>query len=398
MSSGLAPARVRSWRNAVLVAFALSGFAFGSWVSRIPGVRDLLGASTQEMGLLVLGVAVGSVGGLLLAGRLVQRLGTTAVITGAYALFAVGLAGAGVTAAATTAFAPVFACLVVLGLGYSSTDVAMNVTGADNERAVGRTVLPLFHAVASLGTVVGAGAGALTVLLGVPLAVHLVGAGAVVAVVDAVVLRTLHDSGRTGGGGRGGAAGRARPASAWRERRVLLLGVVALGMALAEGSANDWLALAMVDGRGTSNAGGTALFVVFVAAMTLSRLGGGPLVDRFGRVPVLRVAAGTAVVGLALVVFVPSLVVAGVGVVLWGLGAGLGFPLAMSAAADDPARAAANVGVVATLGYGAFLVGPLLIGYLGGRVGLLDALVLVLVLLVVSGAVSPAARERHGVP
>jgi cyanate permease len=109
-------------------------------------------------------------------------------------------------------------------------------------------------------------------------------------------------------------------------------------------------------------------------------------------VPVLRASAGLAVAGLLLVIVVPSVPVAIVGVVLWGLGAALGFPVGMSAAADDPRTATASVAAVATIGYIAFLIGPPLIGLLGEQFGLLRALLIVLALIVVAGLCSPAAR------
>jgi fucose permease len=167
-------------------------------------------------------------------------------------------------------------------------------------------------------------------------------------------------------------------------------------MAFAEGSANDWLTLAMVDGHGLDNAGGALMFGVFVTAMTAGRLGGVFLLDRFGRVPVLRGSALLAIVGLVIVIFGESLPLIVVGIVLWGLGSSLGFPVGMSAAADDPRTAAARVSAVATIGYVAFLVGPPLIGVLGEHVGILRALLVVLVLVVAAGLASGAAREKHG--
>jgi MFS family permease len=100
-----------------------------------------------------------------------------------------------------------------------------------------------------------------------------------------------------------------------------------------------------------------------------------------------------ALVGLALVVFGGSLAVAMAGAALWGLGVSLGFPVGMSAAGDDPRRAAGRVSVVATIGYVAFLAGPPLIGFLGQEAGTLRALTvtggLVVLGLLVSGAVHP---------
>jgi len=108
---------------------------------------------------------------------------------------------------------------------------------------------------------------------------------------------------------------------------------------------------------------------------------------------VLRVTAVAAIVGLLLVVYGghPALVV--LGILVWGLGASLGFPVGMSAAADDPLRAARRVSVVSTIGYAAFLAGPPFLGFVGDRVGTLEALVVVAVLLVPSALVIGAARE-----
>jgi fucose permease len=171
-----------------------------------------------------------------------------------------------------------------------------------------------------------------------------------------------------------------------------MIGVLVLGFALAEGSANDWLSLAMVDGHGVSQAAGAAIFGVFVAAMTIGRAGGMLVLDRFGRVPALRASAVLAVTGLLIVIFVPSTAMSASGVVLWGFGTALGFPVGMSAAADDPRTATASVSAVATIGYFAFLVGPPGIGFLGQHFGLLNALLAVLVLITAAGAASSAAR------
>ena len=130
--------------------------------------------------------------------------------------------------------------------------------------------------------------------------------------------------------------------------------------------------------------------------MTAGRLVGPVLLDRFGRVAVLwatmlrgrgRRAAGRVRrdrgAGRA------------VGIALWGFGASLGFPVGMSAAADDPVHAAARVSVVSTIGYTAFLAGPPLLGFVGDQVGTLDALLVVAVLLIPAALVVPAAREQR---
>jgi len=285
----------------------------------------------------------------------------------------------------------------VFGMGNSVCDVSMNVDGAANERALGRTVMPIYHAMFSVGTIVGAAAGALAEHLGVPVAVHLSAVAVLMIGAVLVAVRFLRPdpalaAGDTGRGTEPKGNWRSRLA-VWRDRRTLLIGLIVLGMAFAEGSANDWLSLSMVDGYGTTNAGGAVMFGVFVTAMTVGRVLGGRVLDRFGRVLVLRGTAVLAVAGLLLVILGPSLAVAVVGVTLWGLGASLGFPVGMSAAADDPRTATASVAAVATIGYFAFLIGPPLIGLIGGRVGLLNAFWVVVVLTVVDGLCATAARE-----
>ncbi|HYI57664.1 MAG TPA: MFS transporter [Microlunatus sp.] len=405
---------LRRWRNAVFVIFWLTGFLFASWATRVPNVRDILDASTSQMGVLIFGLAAGSVLGLFASSHVIARLGATTAILLCLSLASLGLVLVGLVSTFVPGLLILFVALMTLGVGYSITDVAMNLSGAANERQIGRTLMPIFHAMFSVGTMVGAGFGALLEHFRVPIGVHLVGVGLAAIVTTRIAVRFLQPAEHPGEeqpadqpAGRPGVDDlMADPISdtpslegwrgrlaVWRDPRILLIGLIVLGMAFAEGSANDWLSLSMVDGYGLTNAGGAAMFGVFVTAMTLGRLFGGKVLDRFGRVPVLRGTAVLAVVGLALVILGPNIAVAAVGVVLWGLGASLGFPVGMSAAADDPKTATASVAAVATIGYFAFLIGPPLIGILGEQVGLLNAFWVVGVLAVIAGLCAPAARE-----
>jgi fucose permease len=393
--AGLTRAQVVRWRNGIFAIFAVCGFGIASWMARMPAVKESLDISTADVGVLIFGLAVGSIAGLLASSHLIERFGARPVMAVCLVAGPLGLAIAGVGVSLGPQFWLVFAGLVVFGCGLAICDVAMNLSGAVNERVAGRTMMPIFHAFFSIGTMAGAGIGAIAEYAGVPIAVQAALVSVVLVVVGLIGVRS------TGServlepeptGEQRGTTWRQRLAI-WRDPRTLLIGVIVLGMAFAEGSANDWLALTMVDGHGTDKPTGALVFGVFVTAMTVGRFGGVRLLDRFGRVPVLRASAALAVIGLSIVIFVPSLWVAVIGVVLWGLGAALGFPTGMSAAADDPKTAAARVSAVATIGYLAFLVGPPVIGFLGEQVGLLHALIVVLVLIVAAGVVSHAARE-----
>jgi MFS family permease len=383
-------------RNGVAVVFAVNGFAFATWVSRIPESRDALGLTPGGLGTLLLALSVGALVALPTAGGWVSRLGAARVVSAASVVDALGLAVAGLGADVVRDPWVTGAGLLLLGYGSGTWDVAMNVEGAAVEDRLERTIMPRFHAAFSLGTVAGAAAGAGAAGLEVPVAWHLGVAATVVVAPTLAAVRAFLPAGQEGR--------TAKPASqkawgAWRERRTLLIGVMVLAMALTEGVANDWLAVALVDGYDVPPWVGAGGFALFVAAMTAGRVAGSGLLDRFGRLPVLWTSMAVAGVGVLLVVLGRAPLLAGLGIVLWGLGASLGFPVGMSAAADDPAHAPARVSVVSTIGYTAFLAGPPVLGYLGDEVGVLNALLLVPVLLVPSALAVPSARpERPSTP
>lgn len=383
----------KAWRNAVFVVFTLNGLGAAAWISRMPGIRDHLDISVAEVGLLIFCVSVGSIAGLLLSAHLMHWLGGRRTILIFLAGCGVALVVVGVGSSVLTSFVVTGAGFVLYGFFSGICDVAMNVEGSGAERATGRNIMPWYHASWSFGTVAGAGAGALAAGAGVDPGIHL-GVMAVILVVGAiVVVRWIPDEDPAIESGEVAKPTFRERMSIWLDPRTLLIGLIVLGMAFTEGSANDWVAIGFIDDRGLDNGQGALVFGVFTVSMTVGRLAGVPLLDRFGRVAVLRGASLAAVVGLAIVILVPVVPIGIAGVVLWGLGASLGFPVGMSAAGDDPARAAARVSAVATIGYFAFLVGPPLIGFVGEHIGVLNALWIVLALIVVATLAVPAARE-----
>ncbi len=261
----------------------------------------------------------------------------------------------------------------------------MNIEGAAVERDLGRAVLPRFHAGWSLGSVAGAGLAVLLTGLLVPLVWHLC--------LTVVAVLLVLPATRSFLPAEPEPEHASTPVSAWREPRTLVIGLMVLAFALTEGAANDWLTIAIIDGYDTPRWVGVLGFTGFVVAMTTGRMLGTVLLDRLGRVVVLRATALLALAGLLLLVLGPHPVLVGLGVVLWGLGASLGFPVGMSVAADEPERAAARVSVVATIGYAAFLAGPPVLGFVGDRVGTLQSLLVVAVVLVPTTLLVSVARK-----
>lgn len=376
-------------RTGVFIVFAASGVAFSSLASRLPDVKRILDLSPGELGTLLLATACGSVLGLPASGRIIRAIGTRRTVQFGVAAAAVGLAVAGLGVDLFHNGVVLWLAMFVAGLGIGVWDVSMNHEGAEVERGLRRAIMPWFHAAFSGATVVSALVGSLLTALQVPVWLHLWGTVAIVVTAAWLgVARFLPIE---------EVAPADRPAPgriAWLEPKTLLIGLVVLAAAFTEGTANDWIAVAFVEGHDLPAWVGVLAFATFLGFMTLGRILGTAALDRFGRVPVLRVLFGTAIVGSLLVVFGgPAL--AFVGAALWGVGASLGFPVGMSAAADDPARAAARLSVVSTIGYLAFLGGPPLLGFLGDRTGVLYALLAVAAFLVPALLAVPAVREQR---
>ncbi|MFH8793596.1 MFS transporter [Streptomyces sp. NPDC017941] len=396
---------MRRHRTALRLCFAIPGLALATWVTRTPDVRDRLGASTAEMGLVLFGMSIGSMLGILVAAALVTRFSTRPVIVAGMCLV---LASVGTTALGTAvSSAPSVAFgLLLLGAGVGLSEVASNVDGAGVERELGRPVLPALHGCYSLGTVVGAGLGVAGAAVGFPVPWHLAFVLLLVVGLFAVAAAGL----RPGTGrpedtapGPGGEAPAGDTTTAGRERRLyldprlLLIGGVVFGVTLAEGAATDWLPLLMVDGHDMPSGLGSSVYAGFAAAMAAGRFAGGPVVARVGRPAALGGGALLTAVGIALVSFVDSPAAAGCAVLLWGLGTSLGFPLALSAAGESGRDTTGRVALTSRIGYVALLAGPPALGFVGEHHGLRTAMVPVLLLVLVAAALSPAtaSRPRH---
>jgi predicted MFS family arabinose efflux permease len=385
---------VNDARRAVYVVFIGAGFGFSSWASEIPRVRAHLHISPAQLGLLLLAASAGSVTALPMTGLVVQRLGEARTVAFAALLMATGLATIAIGYRYDIAIIAVG--LFGFGVALGSWDVAMNVQGAAVEREMRRSVMSKFHAGYSIGTVAGAGIGVLVIAAGVPVTAHLLGAAVLLALVVPISTRQFLASGPQPSATTDDVAASSRQWAVWKEPRTLLIGLFVLCLAFTEGTGNDWLSSALIDGYHEPAAIGTLTLSVFLAAMTTGRWFGPQLLDRYGRVLTLRYSAAMAAAGLVLVVFGSVLAVAMVGAVLWGFGAALGFPTGMSAAADDPSWAASRVSVVASIGYLAFLGGPPIIGLVGDHVGVLRALLVGAGLLVVGVLIAGATAPETG--
>ncbi|HDR4560267.1 MFS transporter [Bacillus cereus] len=378
-------------RNALFLLFALPGVAFATWISRTAAVRDILGVSNAEMGWILFGLSVGSIIGLLSASRFIDCRGARDVVIGSMFFMIIGLLCLGIAIYFVSSIGA-FSSLLVFGVGYGLAEVALNVEGSSIEQKLGTTLLPKFHGFFSVGTLVGALSGSVAASLHIPIMYQFFVVSTVSLLLVCMLYRFLPHG--TGKKEESRNEKRAKRTSLRMEKKVLLIGLFVLGMAFAEGSANDWLPIIMVDGHEQSVVTGSIMYTIFVSAMTLARMCSSYFLDWFGRVTVVRATIMMAIIGISIVIFGSNSYVLSVGVVLWGIGAALGFPIGLSAAGDDSENATSNVATVSIIGFTAFLAGPPFLGILGEAFGIRNALLAVLLFVILSGIISSVTREN----
>jgi MFS family permease len=387
---------LRQWRNAVVVLFALGGITVSAWGPRLPSIRADLHLGDGVIGLVLAGVTVGSIAGLAASSALLSWLGARRVIASVVILASIGLATVGIAAGAFGSVVFTVVGFVFVGFGIGCLDVMINVQGSAVERESRKTLMPLMHAGWSVGAVVGSGIGAAAAALDVAFEWQFVGEAVVLAIAALVAVRFLpaivvQDASLV----RAPVGVRIRGwLRGWTDWRLLLIGVVMLGVELGEGTANSWLTLAVRDDHHQTDAVAALFFTAFAIGESGARILGGPLVDRVGRVNAVRFTTAIGVIGLVLFIVGAPAWITLIGVLLWSVGVSMGFPLGMSAAADSGPNPAARVSVVASIGYLANLGGPPVIGFLAESVGLLNAFWLVAVLLAVGFAVAGVLRPR----
>lgn len=387
-------ARIARARRGVLALFWIMGFLMASMVSRYPRITELLEIGAGGLARLLLFGALGALCALLITGWMVARLGTRAVLwwSSFGVLGALSLMGWATALHSTAMFA---AASFLVSVTFAFTNVPMNAEAAEVERAMQRAVLPQFHAAWSIGMAIGLGVGAAASHVGVEPVWHLLVAAALltalrIAVIPSAVLdgAARPDDAPPGLGGPFAAARKE-----YRERRVVLIGLIVFSASAVEMAAAQWASLAIVEAFDQTEAMGDLLYWVFVVAMVSVRWAGSAIIARLGRVVSLRVSAVLVVVGVLIFAFTPVVALVPVAMILWGVGAALGMPVSFSAASDDPRRPAARVAAVSSFATIAGLLMPQLIGHLGDVIELRKALLTVCLGAVVSFALARAVRS-----
>ncbi|URQ59725.1 MFS transporter [Pantoea alhagi] len=362
---------------ATRIIFLIAGIGVSTWAPLVPFAKSRLDVSDAALGGLLLFLGLGSLIAMPLTGSLVGKQGCKRVIVCSSLIVILMLPFmATLSSPVTLALA-----LMLFGAAIGTLDVAMNIQAVEVEKAAERTMMSGFHGFYSIGGIAGAGLVSALLWLGLsPLQ-------AVLAMLLLLLLLLLASQ-------RGMLTERMHqqdtPLFVVPRGWVLFLGVLCFILFLTEGAVLDWSALLLTQERKMPAAQAGLGYAVFSIAMSIGRLTGDRIVNRFSNRLVLAGGCLCAALGVLLLISVDNVTIALLSFLLIGFGAANTVPILFSAAGRQtvmPVNMA--VSAMTTIGYAGILAGPALIGFVAHGFGLVTAFAAIVVLLV---AVAASAR------
>jgi MFS family permease len=379
---------LRTARAAVLAVFFTNGVVIGTWVVRIPAIKDRLGLSEGLLGVVLLGAAVGALVAMPVVGALVSRFGSRRVV----GVSALALAVVLPTPGLAPSLPLLVLAVVLLGAANGGLDVAMNAQAVAVEQGYGRPIMSSFHAAWSFGGLGGAALGGLLASWGIGPLPHF-SAVAVLATIAFVaaygaLLPSAADASEEG-----------TPAFARPTRALLGLGIISFCVLLGEGAMGDWSAVYLDDTLRTGPGFAAAGYAAFSLSMAFGRLFGDRFTELLGPVTLVRTCGAIAAVGLGIALAAAQPLVALAGFACAGAGFSIVFPTALSAAGRTGGPTGPALAAVTTAAYTGFLVGPPFIGFLAELTGLGYSLYLVVALstavIILAGAVNTKSTKTN---
>lgn len=397
------PTEVRRARIAVAALFLTNGALFANIIPRYPGIKADLGLDNAAYGLAIAAFPAGAIIAGLAAGAVIRRLGSAHAAVLGTVLTALGTVLIG--------FAPSLAlfvgALLVSGGMDAITDVAQNTHGLRVQRRFGRSIINSFHAIWSIGAVLGGGMAAGAIALGIPRSVHLSISAALFSVVALVALRFCLPGKdedvalATEGSGQPAASIVRRTLTPRLTLTVVALVVIAIAGTLVEDAGSTWAAVYLGADLGAPAALAASGFVALVGAQFIGRLLGDRLVDRFGQRNVARVGGLIAALGMGAALIVPTVPGTILGFAAAGFGVATLVPAAMHEADELPGlRAGTGVTVVSWLMRLGFLMSPPIVGAVADasslRFGLLVVPLAGLLAFLLAGVLRPGSKRQTG--
>lgn len=340
-------------RIATNTLFFLNGLSFASWASRIPDVKEFLKLGDAALGSVLFAMPIGSLSALPIAGIIISKFGSRKIALFSMLFYFIAMPLLG-NAESTIQLA---IALFLFGFGGDMLNISMNVQAVNVEKIQQRSIMSSFHAIFSIGFMVGAALGGFIASENIPVFKHLMFIGTADLIIGLLIYRFLVKSDQQ--------SDEAQPLFALPDRGLVLLGIIAFCGMLSEGAMADWSTLYYKKVLNNSKGFVTAGFTAFSVMMVFGRTFGDMIVQKFGLKKTLLINCIIVFLGMfvALVSVNPILVVVGFGIT--GLGLSTIVPLIYSEAGHSKTMSAGvALAAITTVGMGGFLLGPVLIGFL----------------------------------
>ena len=365
-------------RVAMTAVFLANGFAWGTWVGNLPRLKEVMGLSATELGVILFAISAGALVAMIVAGRVAPRLGV-ARVSGVGGLLLALCLPLPVLVPGWTAR---LAVAVLLGMVTGGMDVCMNARASQVERAWGAAIMSSFHAGWSVGGLLGSALAGLLVAGGWSLNASLALPCVAVAVLGAAAFLLGDEP----------AAPRLRSGFVWPNRAMAALCAIACLCFASEGAVADWSGVYLRSVLSAPQARAASVYAWFSLAMVCGRIGGDAVVRRLGPAAVVRLGSLLGVAGLALALLAPTPTVATCGFATVGLGLANVVPVMFSAAGR--ARGTVGIAMAATTGYAGLMAAPPFLGKVADSAGLSAALWLVVVGMAGVALLSLATPQR----
>ena len=377
------------WSTASATLFFARAFLFSTWVSRGPEVQELLGFNDLEFGIFTMLYAVGGLLGIFFASFLVKRFGSRMIAALGFSIGAASLMGIGLSVELGMIFVSSL-LLVAIGTPMAIEDFVGNYEGNAADRKSKRSIFPAIHGAYGVGMLGGAAVSGWAIDQGIGLAGHYFVTGLFVAAIS-VAAGILLPSRPTTTETSAKSTTKGQTKKVWTEKRSLLIAVVGFSFIMAEMSAGTWVPIALT-GSGYSGSEAAIMFGIFWIAITAGRLVGGFIVDAVGRSRTILFSALLAASGIAVFIAQDLINQPLLGLILWGLGIAMGFPMSVASMGDQESMAPARINMIITVVYiSSITVGPAL-GTLGEFAGLYVAFGIPLVFMLIAAILSPITK------
>ena len=382
--SGEISVRYRSLFWVACGALGALGFVWGSFAVLLADLSRFLDISPGPLGLALSGGMVASLPVMALAGGVADLVGRRPLLLVSGALMGIGFSWL----AFVGSYASLFAALLLLSAASGAYDVGANAVAIDHERATGRRRMAVVHAAFSAGGAIGALLAGALITSGVDF--HLIYLAALVPL-GVVILAAANTRFPPV------AFPRARgEAKLYKNLPLLLVALVAALAFLTEAAMEHWSGVYLRNTLALPALVGASGVAVYHTSMAAGRLVSAGIISRFGNRPTLRAAGVLTAIGMALALTTREPILIVCGFLLVGLALSAVVPIALSVAGSMlPGRTGGAISVVTTVGYGGFLLGPILVGVLAEVLSLRVALGIVVIVGMSIAAIAGRYGERQ---